>query len=145
MTTPIDPIREALKAFPEGWECSFIEAREEEFGIVKIGHPWESGRGLAEVITVDTQNYYASEAASKIAAFIMACNPKAIAALLAMQDAHLAEIEALKADAERYRWLIRTFEVTRLPCMLEPFTGEYVADGKEAIDAAIDDLKKGTA
>jgi hypothetical protein len=45
---------------------------------------------------------------------------------------------ALKADAARYRWLVHKFGVTSLPCMLEPLLDDYVADGKESLDAAID-------
>ncbi|WP_241128730.1 DUF551 domain-containing protein [Achromobacter xylosoxidans] len=42
-------------------------------------------------------------------------------------------------DAARYRWLCDKFGVTKLPCAIERIIeGSYVADGKEAIDAAID-------
>lgn len=42
-------------------------------------------------------------------------------------------------DAERYRFMVRYFGVTTLPCLLERhFQRGYVADGKESIDAAID-------
>lgn len=54
-----------------------------------------------------------------------------------------AEIERLKKDAERYAWLCDTYGETMLPCMLEPRMGDYVADGKDSIDAAIDSMKGG--
>lgn len=41
-------------------------------------------------------------------------------------------------DANRYRWLCDRFGVTKLPVRLEQLLGDYVADGKEGIDAAID-------
>lgn len=52
----------------------------------------------------------------------------------------MAEAEALRKDAERYRWLSEKFGVTNLPCAVERIlAGEvYVADGKASIDAAID-------
>jgi len=79
-------IRDALADFPDGWESAFIEARETEWGgVVHIGHPWED-EGLAEVITVDTENYSDSPAAMKIAAFIVAANPKSIAGIVAELD-----------------------------------------------------------
>lgn len=48
------------------------------------------------------------------------------------------ELEEARKDAERYRCLVRLFGVTKLPCLLEPVVGDYVADGKESLDAAID-------
>lgn len=48
---------------------------------------------------------------------------------------------ALKADAARYRWLVHKFGVTNLPCMLEPILDDYVADGKDSLDAAIDSAR----
>lgn len=103
MTAPIgcldgeQAIRDALAALPDGWGCAFVESREKEFGIVEIGHPWEDEQGLAEVITVDTANYYDSPAASKIAAFIVAANPKSIAALL-------AELDRLRSASRQEGW-----------------------------------------
>lgn len=48
-----------------------------------------------------------------------------------------AAVDAL--DAGRYRWLCDKFGITKLPCAIERIIeGSYVADGKEAIDAAID-------
>ncbi|KDD42631.1 hypothetical protein [Bordetella bronchiseptica] len=42
-------------------------------------------------------------------------------------------------DARRYRWLCDKFGITKLPCAIERIIeGSYVADGKAAIDAAID-------
>lgn len=42
-------------------------------------------------------------------------------------------------DAARYRWLCDKFGITKLPCAIERIIqGSYVADGKAAIDAAID-------
>ncbi len=42
-------------------------------------------------------------------------------------------------DAARYRWICDKFGITKLPCAIERIIeGSYVADGKEAIDAAID-------
>lgn len=54
------------------------------------------------------------------------------------------QLESLKADAERYRWLCDKFSVTKLPCAIERIIdGTYVADGKRAIDEAIDTALKG--
>jgi hypothetical protein len=39
------------------------------------------------------------------AQLIAACNPSNMAAIVARLDAQAAEIERLRADAERYRWL----------------------------------------
>ncbi|UNY40206.1 hypothetical protein KLEP174_gp53 [Pseudomonas phage vB_PcuM_ KLEP17-4] len=59
---------------------------------------------------------------------------------LAERDDALLQVEALRADAERYRWLCDKFGITKLPCAIERIlSGEaYVADGKTGIDAAID-------
>lgn len=43
-------------------------------------------------------------------------------------------------DACRYRQLVAQFGVTKLPIMLEELLGTYVADGKDGIDAAVDQL-----
>ncbi len=60
----------------------------------------------------------------------------ATAAIAAMRPAPAAG-DAL--DAGRYRWLCDKFGITKLPCAIERIIeGSYVADGKEAIDAAID-------
>lgn len=50
------------------------------------------------------------------------------------------EAEALRKDAERYRWLCAQFGITKLPCAIERILGGnvYVADGKASIDAAIE-------
>ncbi|MCH1994854.1 hypothetical protein L7Q78_18860, partial [Achromobacter xylosoxidans] len=68
-----------------------------------------------------------------------------IAGLLAEDDilALLAGAAAPAAgdalDAARYRWLCDKFGITKLPCAIERIIqGSYVADGKAAIDAAID-------
>lgn len=68
-----------------------------------------------------------------------------IAGLLAEDDilALLAGAAAPAAgdaqDAARYRWLCDKFGITKLPCAIERIIeGPYVADGKVAIDAAID-------
>ncbi|NTE96706.1 hypothetical protein [Agrobacterium tumefaciens] len=56
--------------------------------------------------------------------------------------AHLkSESEALRKDADRYRWLCQNFAVTKLPCAVERMlAGEvYVADGKAGVDAAVDE------
>lgn len=59
-----------------------------------------------------------------------------ILALLAVAAAPAAG-DAL--DAARYRWLCDKFGITKLPCAIERIIqGSYVADGKAAIDAAID-------
>ncbi|AZE55917.1 hypothetical protein C4K03_3764 [Pseudomonas synxantha] len=52
----------------------------------------------------------------------------------------LAENEALRKDAARYRFLCDKFGETKLPCVLERIlAGDlYVADGKSSIDSAID-------
>lgn len=111
MTAPIgcldgeQAIRDALAALPDGWGCAFVESREKEFGIVEIGHPWEDDQGFAEVITVDTENYYDSPAASKIAAFIVAANPKSIAALL-------AELDRLRSASRQEGWQLVPVEPT---------------------------------
>lgn len=55
-----------------------------------------------------------------------------------------AKRSALEKDAERYLKLVRLFGVTKLPCLLESVVGDYVADGKQAIDSAIDAAMKGT-
>jgi hypothetical protein len=52
-----------------------------------------------------------------------------------------AEIERLRGDAERYQWLCANYGETKLPCMLEPAIGDYIADGKASIDAAIDQAR----
>lgn len=49
-----------------------------------------------------------------------------------------AKRSALEKDAGRYCQLVRLFGVTKLPCLLESVVGDYVADGKQAIDEAID-------
>lgn len=58
----------------------------------------------------------------------------------AERDQLKAENEALRKDAERYRWLCEAFGVTKLPCAVERIlAGEvYVADGKSGVDVAID-------
>lgn len=50
------------------------------------------------------------------------------------------DCEALRKDAERYRWLCEHFGVTKLPCAVERILGwdVYVADGKAGVDVAID-------
>lgn len=98
-------IREALEAFPKGWACAFKAKSEEEFGVVEIGHRWEDDQGLAEVITVDTANHYDSQAAAKIADYIMVCNPEATTALLSQLAELRAEVERLRKNDARYRWL----------------------------------------
>lgn len=52
----------------------------------------------------------------------------------------LSEIEALRKDADRYRFLCDKFGETKLPCAIERIlAGDlYVADGKPSIDSAID-------
>lgn len=54
-----------------------------------------------------------------------------------------AKRSALEKDAGRYWQLVRLFGVTKLPCLLESVVGDYVADGKQAIDEAIDEAMKG--
>jgi len=98
-------IREALAAFPNGWACAFKAKLEEEFGVVEIGHRWEDDQGLAEVITVDTANHYDSQAAAKIADYIMACNPEAMTALLSQLAEMRAEVERLRKNDARYRFI----------------------------------------
>ena len=101
MNTPTPPlpsavvaIREALAAFPKGWVTVFQEVREREPGVVEIGPPWEDSDDLAQVIRVDTGNYYDNAAAMPMARYIAAMNPVAITALL-------ERIAALEADARR--------------------------------------------
>ena len=55
-------------------------------------------------------------------------------------DRQYTTIEAYRKDAERYRWLCERFGVTKLPCAIERIIdGDvYVADGKAAVDVAID-------
>lgn len=104
MTHPTEPklpenleaIRAALDAFPEGWHTVFHEVREHAPGLVELGALWEDSGELAEVITVDTGNYYDNAAAMPMAKFIAACNPKAITALLDALKARDAEIERLR-------------------------------------------------
>lgn len=53
--------------------------------------------------------------------------------------AESGELAKLREDAGRYRLLVEKFGITKLPCFLEAhlFYG-YIADGKDAIDMAID-------
>lgn len=65
---------------------------------------------------------------------------------LSEKDARMAlerELAEARKDAERYLKLVRLFGVTKLPCLLESVVGDYVADGKQAIDSAIDAAMKG--
>lgn len=59
---------------------------------------------------------------------------------------HHAELEAVVRDAARYRWLCDKFGVTKLPCAIERIVDRtYVADGKAAIDEAIDQAMHNSA
>jgi hypothetical protein len=52
------------------------------------------------------------------------------------------ELEAVRKDAERYRWLCTMLGETQLPTLIERITSGYVADYKPSIDAAIDAAKE---
>ena len=110
MTTDIhaatQAIREALATFPKGWLTAFHEVREREPGVAEIGIFWEDTDSLAEVVTVDTGNYYDNAAAMPDARFIAACNPEAITAILAALEARDAEIAALSAQSRALRALV---------------------------------------
>ena len=88
MTTPIDHIREALAALPaealKPWrqldKLPYLHATDDPNAT-----PWGTPV-IGRFDYMETMRY------------IAACNPSAMSAVL-------AEIEALKADAERYRWL----------------------------------------
>ena len=62
------------------------------------------------------------------------------AAALVKIDHLKDEVNALRKDADRYRWLCENFGITKLPCAVERILGGeiYVADGKTSIDSAID-------
>jgi hypothetical protein len=121
MTTPTAPltldaapeivaIREALAAFPKGWSTVFQQVREREPGVVEIGALWEDSDDLAEVVTIDTGNYYDNAAAMPMARFIAACNPAAMTAVLAtiaQFEARLREAEAKAADYDRLASIAR--------------------------------------
>lgn len=107
----------------------------------------------AEVWTMNNEEIGHSEIAetytSENAEFITAANPSATLALLdelqtlrSERTAWRVTAENAEKDAERYQHLVRLFGVTKLPCLLEPVVGDYVADGKESIDAAIDAMKE---
>ncbi|MCY1220565.1 hypothetical protein D9M72_325840 [compost metagenome] len=134
----LEAIRAALAVFPKGWATVFHEVREREPGVVEIGALWEDSDDLAEVITVDTGNYYADAAAMPMAKFIAACNPEAIATLLDALKARDAEIERLRGDAERYQFLRgRNGDFT-----VERYTnGWATCFGPKELDAAIDQAR----
>jgi len=67
------------------------------------------------------------------AAFIAACDPDTIRALLAERDQLRDEVEALRKDAERYRWL-RAAAVRGHGITAEAFDAEYDTSLEE-IDA----------
>lgn len=52
--------------------------------------------------------YSQANLSKKQDAYVGACNPVAMAEVLAHIDAQAAEIERLKADAARYQWLRKT-------------------------------------
>jgi hypothetical protein len=137
-------IRKALEEFPKGWQTVFQEVRERERGVVEIGALWEDSEDLAEVITIDTGNYYDNASAMPMARFIAACNHIAVAAILAALQAKDAEIARLKADAGRYRWL-RTYPnnlnaAVYGPTRAGPNTGGLLCRD-DYLDSAIDAMK----
>ena len=142
MTTDIhaatQAIREALATFPKGWLTAFHEVREREPGVAEIGIFWEDTDSLAEVVTVDTGNYYDNAAAMPVARFIAACNPEAITTILAALEARDAEIAALREDAERYRLLRRGQRWSVIDGIGDTLRAER-------LDAAVDQARKGGA
>lgn len=143
-------IRKALEEFPKGWQTVFQEVREREPGVVEIGALWEDSEDLAEVITIDTGNYYDNASAMPMARFIAACNPIAVAAILAALRAKDAEIARLKADAGRYQWLRHGDNDEKVLMIYEancsrPFDHRYDQawlPRNEALDAAIDSARE---
>lgn len=135
-------IQEALASFPKGWHTAFKEVREREPGVIEIGTPWEDSDSLAEVITVDTGNYYDNVAAMPMARFIAACNPEAMTALLS----HLAELRAanerLALDARRYQWLREQDWFDGALCVVcnpkKAALPGFDCPSRERLDAAVD-------
>lgn len=160
-------IQQALDDFPGGWHTVFDEVREREPGVAEIGALWEESDELAEVITVDTGNYYDNAGAMPMAKFIAACKPATLKAVLAhisaLQSAlkdRDAEIERLKKDAERLEfmcskaplrfiegnddmWRVYQDEAPPEACAHKwrAIVAMYHPTAREAIDAAIDSMK----
>ena len=79
--------------------------------------------------------YSQANLSKKQDAYVGACNPVAMAEVLAHIDAQAAEIERLKADAARYQKLRRGQEWSVVDCVGDALRAE-------SLDAAIDEVLK---
>ena len=131
MTDAIKRIREALADGPTAGPWTVMPASAGEQCVARI-NAWESVPPNGVELAHDTID----------AAFIAACNPVNMAAILAHIDVQAAEIERLRADAERMDFM----EINGLGCDSIGSLGFFVyhngiqyhgTTARAAIDAAI--------
>ena len=118
---------------------------------------------LYPVLEIDTAQYFQEEDGPKLAKYYAACNPDAMAAVLAHIDEQAAEIERLteclkKANAQtehfEREWYLRGDEIERLRAELESCTqylkddetvAECIERNRRDADAAVELLRQARA
>src|SRR5690554_60815 len=144
MTDRYKSIRDALEMGPTPGPWCVLDADSEPHVRARLpenaGHRWDDPTicNLYDDVTPEDSVTFgpwleALPNALPNAAFIAACDPDTIAALLAERDALWAEVEAMRKDAERYRRL-RAAAVRGHGITAEEFDTEYDASLEE-IDA----------